>query len=134
MGEWEKLKRRARSMIRLCLADSVLLNVSGEDSSKKLWDKLGSLYQLKSLVNKLFLRMKLHLLRMSGDSSVTEHLNAFNTIISQLWSVDIKITKEEKCISILCSLPDSWDSLVMVTWINSTTLVLEDVVASLLLE
>jgi hypothetical protein len=42
--EWEKLERRARSMIRLCLADSVLLNVSCEDSANKLWDKLGILY------------------------------------------------------------------------------------------
>jgi hypothetical protein len=42
--EWEKLERRARSKIQLCLADSVLLNVSGEDSAKKLWDKMGILY------------------------------------------------------------------------------------------
>jgi hypothetical protein len=110
------------------------LNVSGEDSTKKLWDKLGSLYQSKSLVNKLFLRKKLYLLRMSEGSSVTEHLNVFNTIISQLSSVDIKITEEEKCISLLCSFPDSWDSLVMAIGSNSTTLVLEDVVASLLSE
>jgi hypothetical protein len=41
---------------------------------------------------------KLYLLRMSDGSSVTEHLNAFNTVISQLLSVDIKITEEEKCI------------------------------------
>jgi hypothetical protein len=53
--DWEKLDRRARSTIRLCLADSVLLNVSGESTTKELWDKLGNLYQLKSLVNKLFL-------------------------------------------------------------------------------
>jgi hypothetical protein len=65
MEEWEKLERRERSMIQLCLADLVLLNVSGEDSTNKLWDNLGSLYQLKSLVNKLFLRKKLYLLRMS---------------------------------------------------------------------
>jgi hypothetical protein len=58
MEEWEKLKRRARSMICIFLADLVLLNVSGEDVAKKLWDKLGSLYQSKSLVNKLFLRKK----------------------------------------------------------------------------
>jgi hypothetical protein len=38
--EWEKLKIRERSMIHLCLADSVLLNVSGEYLTKKLWDKL----------------------------------------------------------------------------------------------
>jgi hypothetical protein len=52
---------------------------------------MGSLYQSKSLVNKLFLIKKLYLLRMSDGSSVTEHLNVFNTILIQLSSVDIKI-------------------------------------------
>jgi hypothetical protein len=53
--DWEKLERKVRSMIQLYLLDSVLLNVSREDNTKKLWDKLGNLYQSKSLVNKLFL-------------------------------------------------------------------------------
>jgi hypothetical protein len=53
--DWEKLDRRERSTIRLYLVDSVLLNVSGESTEKELWDKLGNLYQSKSLVNKLFL-------------------------------------------------------------------------------
>jgi hypothetical protein len=79
--EWEKIKRRARSMIQICLEDSVLLNVLGEDSSKKLWDKLGSLYQSKSMVNKLYLINKLYLLRMSDGISVTVHLNVFNTLL-----------------------------------------------------
>ena len=48
--DWEKLDRRARSTIQLCLANSVLLNVSGESTAKELWDKLGNLYQSKSLV------------------------------------------------------------------------------------
>jgi hypothetical protein len=132
--EWEKLERRERSMIRFCLADSMLLNVSGEDSAKKLWDKLGILYQSKDLVNKLFLRKKLYLLRMSDGSSVTEHLNVFNTMVSQLSYMDINITEEEKCIDLLCSFLDSWNSLVMATRSNTTTLVLKDVVASLLSE
>jgi hypothetical protein len=67
-------------MIRLCLLYSVLLNVSDEDSTKKLWDKLGILYWSKYIVNKLFLRNKLYILRISDGSSVTEHLNACNTI------------------------------------------------------
>jgi hypothetical protein len=103
MEEWEKLERRARSMIRLCLADSVLLNVSSEDLAKKLWDKLGSLYQSKYFINKLFLIMKLYLLRMSYVSLVNDYLNVFNTILSMLSFVDIKITEEEKCRSLLCS-------------------------------
>jgi hypothetical protein len=34
--DWEKLDRRARSTIQLCLVDSVLLNVSGESTAKEL--------------------------------------------------------------------------------------------------
>jgi hypothetical protein len=71
--EWDKIERRERSMIQLCLADSVLLNVSSEHSAKKLWDKLRNLYQSKSLVNKLFLKKKLYLLRMREGISVIEN-------------------------------------------------------------
>jgi hypothetical protein len=83
------------------------MNVSGEYSTKKPWDKMGSLCQSKYMVNKLFLRNKLYLMRMSDGSSVAENLNVFNTILSQLLSLDIKITKEEKCIILLCFLPNS---------------------------
>jgi hypothetical protein len=133
--DWEKLDRRARSTIRLCLADSVLLNVSGESTTKELWDKLGNLYQSKSLVNKLFLRKKLYHLRMEDGDSMTEHLNAFNTLVSQLVSVNITIVEEDKCITLLCSFPDSWDNLVVeIGSTTQSTLKYEDVVSSLLSE
>jgi hypothetical protein len=105
--DWKKLDRKAKSTIRLCLYDSILLNVSEEATTKDLWEKLGKLYQSKSLVNKLFLRKKLYNLRMRDGDSVVEHLNAFNTMVSQLVSVEIKISDEDKCISLLCSLPNS---------------------------
>jgi hypothetical protein len=133
--DWDNLDRRERSTIRLCLEDSVLLNVSGESIAKELWDNLGNLYQSKSLVNKLFLQKKLYHLRMEDGDSVTKHLNAFNTLVSQLGSVNITIAEEDKCITLLCSFPDSWDNLVVA--IGSTTqstLKYEDVVASLLSE
>ena len=79
---WDKLDRKARSKIHLCLSYSVLLNVFGEDSAKELWEKIGSLYQSKSLINKLFLRKKLYHLRMEDGDSMIEHLNAFNTMVS----------------------------------------------------
>ena len=82
--DWEKLDRKARSMICLCLSDSVLLNVSREHCVKKLWEKLGNLYQSKSLVNKLFLQKKLYHLRMEDGNSMTNHLDVFNTLVSQL--------------------------------------------------
>ena len=82
--DWEKLDRRARCTIRLYLTDSVLLNVSRESTANELWNKLGNLYQSKSLENKQFLRKKLYHLRMEDGYFVTEHLNSFNTLVVNL--------------------------------------------------
>ena len=57
------------------------------------------------------------------------------TLVSQLVSVNITIVEEDKCITLLCFLPDSWDNPVVA--IGSTaqsTSKYEDVVASLLYE
>eukprot|EP00253_Pinus_taeda_P016370 PITA_16370 len=102
--------------------------------AKALWDKLGTLYQSKSLVNKLFLQKKMYNLRMKDGDSVTEHLNAFNTVVSQLSSFDIKISDEDKCINLLCSLPDSWDSLVIAICRNAIALQFDEIVSALLTE
>jgi hypothetical protein len=50
---------------------------------------------------------------MEDGDSVTENLNAFNTLVSQLVSVNIMIVEDDKCITLLCFLPDSWDNLVV---------------------
>jgi hypothetical protein len=62
--DWDKLDRRERITIRLFLAKSIFFNVSRESTTKELCNKLGNLYQSKSLVNKLFLQKKLYHLRM----------------------------------------------------------------------
>jgi hypothetical protein len=126
----KKLDQKAKSTIRLCLSDSVLLNVSEEATTKDLWEKLGKLYQSKFLVNKLFLRKKLYNMRMRDGDSVAENLNAFNTVVSQLVSIEIKISDEDKCISLLFSLPDSRDSLVVAIGSNTNSLKFEEVVSS----
>eukprot|EP00253_Pinus_taeda_P022117 PITA_22117 len=105
-----------------------------EATEKALWDKLGTLYQSKSMVNKLFPQKTLYNLRMKDGDSMTEHLNAFNIVVSQLASVDIKISDEDKCISLLCSLPNSWDSLVIAIGSSATALHFDEIVSSLLMD
>ena len=132
-NDWDTLERREKSTIRLCLSDSVLLNIYGEYSAVKLWEKLGSLYQSNSLVNKLFLQKKLFHLKMDENDIVTEHLNVYNTLVSQITSVGIKMAKEDKCITLLCSLLDSWDNLIVAIGSSSqVTLKFDEIVSSLL--
>ena len=113
----------------------MLLNLYGEGSVVKLWEKLGSLHQSKSLVNKLFLQKKLFHLRMDENDTVTEHLNVYNTLVSQITSIGIKMAKEDKCIIVLCSLSDSWDNLIVaISSSSQATLKFYEIVSSLLLE
>ena len=70
---------------------------------------------------------------MEDGDSLTNHLNVFNTLVSQLISFDIKLEEEDKCITLLCSLPNSWDNpVVAIGSSTKSTLKFEDIVASLL--
>ena len=75
------------------------MNVLEEAIAKDLWEKLGNFYSSNSLVNKLFLRKKLYNLRMRDGDSVAEHFNSFNIVVSQLVSIEMKIS-----VSVYCSL------------------------------
>jgi hypothetical protein len=68
---------------------------------------------------------------MKDGDLVIENLNTFNTLVSQLLSIDINIFYQDKCIGLLFSLPDSWDSLVVSIGSNTTILSYNDVVSSL---
>ena len=68
---------------------------------------------IKTLVNKLFLQKKFFHLRMDENETVKEQLNIYNTLVSQITSVGIKMAEEDKCITLLCSFPDSWDNLIV---------------------
>ena len=72
---------------------------------------------------------------MKEGTSIADHLNAFNTLLVQLQSIEVKIPSEDKAITLLCSLPESWDHFVTsISLSSSETIEFDDVVASLLSE
>lgn len=110
--DWEEMDMKAVSSIRMCLADNVIFNVRGEKTASGLWAKLESLYQSKSLLNRILLKKRLYSLKMKEGAKVSEHLNTFNDILSQLESIGVKMDDEDKAVTLLCTLPDSYDNLV----------------------
>ena len=59
----------------------------------------------------------------------------YNTLVSQITSVGIKMDKEDKCITLLCSLPDSQDNLIVaISSASQATLKFDEIVSSLLSE
>ena len=56
LEEWEELEEIAFSTIRMCLADQVLPEISGETTVKGLWRKLENTYLGRNMTNKLWLK------------------------------------------------------------------------------
>ena len=102
-----------------------------EEIATGLWSKLETLYMKKSLSNKLYLKKQLYGLCMKEETSVLQHLNSFNKVISVLLAIDVKIDEEDKALIFLSSLPESYDYIVTTILYGKETLILEEVTSSL---
>jgi hypothetical protein len=133
--DWDEMDVRALSAIHLCLANDVLFNIVTEKTTSSLWSKKESLYMMKSLTNRIFLKRKLYSLRMKEGTKIVDHLNNLNTLLVQLDSMGVKFQYEDKAITLLCSLPTSWDHFVTSISFNSTeSTEFDDIVGALLSE
>jgi len=115
----------------------VAFNISKEKTTIGLMTALDKLYEKPSASNKVFLMKRLFNMKMVEGGSVTDHLNEFNTVTSQLTSVNVNFDDEVRALLILCSLPESWNGLVMAvsnSVSGSNTLKFDDVVSVILSE
>eukprot|EP00253_Pinus_taeda_P006513 PITA_06513 len=88
--EWNLLDRKALETVRLCFAASVTFNISKETTTEGLIKVLEKLY-----------------------GPIADHLNDFNTVTSQLCSIGVNFDDEVRALLFFCSLPESWNGLVM---------------------
>ena len=96
---------------------------------------LANLYENPSTSNKVFLMKRLFNMKMLEGGSVADHLNEFNMLTNHLSSVKVNFEDEVRALLILCSLPESWNSLVIVVsnYVpSSNTLKFDDVVGVIL--
>ncbi|KAG9444911.1 hypothetical protein H6P81_016251 [Aristolochia fimbriata] len=110
--KWALLDRRALAVVRMSLTQSVAFNVSKEKTVKDLLTALAGVYEKSSASNRLFLLRKLVYLRMSEGTPIADHLNDFNKLWAQIEAVDLKFDDDVKALMFMCSLPESWDTVI----------------------
>jgi hypothetical protein len=130
--DWEYLDARALNTIHFCLEDEVLFNIIGDETTTILWNRLESLYMENFLMNKIFLKKKLYSLWMTEGTTIVDHLIVFNTLICQLSSMEVKYKDEDKKVTLLCSLSESWDHMVTSMWSISIDSIDYDIVVGAL--
>ena len=88
-------------------------NITKVKTIEDFMKTLVTLYEKPSTSNKVFLMKRLFNMKMAEGGFVADHLNDFKTITSQLSSMGINFDEEIRALLILCSLPESWNSLIM---------------------
>ncbi|VFQ77776.1 unnamed protein product [Cuscuta campestris] len=96
-------------------------------------DKLESRYKSKSLTSRLYLKKRLFGLQMAEEANFNGNLDEFNKITIELESIDVKIEEEDKALSLLASLPSSFDNIVTTLLFGKETLKFDEIVAALLM-
>jgi len=129
---WEDMELKALSTIQLCLHDDVLYGVLSETTASGIWAKLESTYMTKSLPNRIYLKQQLYKFSMKEGSSLHDHLNSFNKLLSECLSMDIQVEEEDKAVILLNSLPKAYESMVTTLTYSKDVLDLEEVTAALL--
>nr|GEW18267.1 Gag-Pol polyprotein [Tanacetum cinerariifolium] len=132
----DEMDENATANLHLALVDGVLSSIEEKISAKDIWDHLSRLYEARSLHNKKFIKRKLYALRMTKVNLVTEQVNNMNTLFSQLASLSCKIDSQERAKSLIQSLPDSYDHVIiyLTSDVLPDYLVFDDVAAAILEE
>lgn len=76
---------KVMALIGLDISNSMLMDVLGEATIKKSWDKLGLLYQARLLMNLIFPWKKLYALNMKDGDNIIYHINASNALLNLLY-------------------------------------------------
>ena len=112
VAEWVKRDKKARVTICLAVSDSTLATVRSCDTAKSVWDKLASVFESKSLVNRLFMRRKLLTMKMSEGDALSVHINSIKTLSEQLAAIGAQISEEDLVMTLLMSLPTSYEHFI----------------------
>ena len=88
--------------------DNIYNRIVNKDNAHVLWKKLEELYARKMGDNKLYVVQKLMNLRYKDGTSITDHLNEMQEILSQLIAIKIFFDDKVQALMLLGSLPDSW--------------------------
>ena len=80
----DKIDELTKSTIVLSLDKSVHYNVNENQASYQLWEELCGLFEQKSAASQVYWLKKLVNLRMKEGTSISSHLNEFNSIYGNL--------------------------------------------------
>ena len=125
---------KAPAIIVLSIDPSLLYLLGDPEDPKVVWKKLADQFQKKTWANKLALRSRLNNFRLREGDSVQKHVKEMTETFNDLSVIGAVMDEEDKLVTLLASLPDSFDMLMTALGANATVPSMEAVTERLLHE
>jgi hypothetical protein len=113
LAVWTKNDQKALATICLAIGDSELIHVRMCRTSAEAWIKLQTTFVQKGLSRQIYLRRQLYTLKLSEGDTIQQHINRLGEIVEQLANVGIETTDSDIAMSLLASLPESYETFIM---------------------
>ncbi len=113
--DWKKRDNQALAQIALTVSNSELVHIRNAKSSNEAWSKICSVYEAKGLAAKVYLRRRFFNIKYidNGVGSMQSHINLVRDLADQLDAIGAAVTDEDMAMTLLCSLPESYDYLIV---------------------
>ena len=111
-AEYNKRAQKAFSTIVLAISPSQLYLITSYDRPKPAWDALCNHFERDTLANKLLLKKQYFRLEMKEGTSVEAHMKRMKELTDKLSALGAPIAEEDQVVTLLGSLPASFQTLV----------------------
>ena len=113
--DWKKRDNQALAQIALTVSNNELVHLRNAKSRREAWKKICSVYEAKGLAAKVYLRRRFFNVKYvdNGVGSMQTHINLVRDLADQLDAIGASVTDEDMAMTLLCSLPESYDYLIV---------------------
>jgi transposase InsO family protein len=133
MQAYTRREKKAFAILALNLADSQLAHIRSCKTPAEAWSKLCNIHEAKTLANILFLRRKFFTIKMGEEDDMLAHINKVKALADQLNGCDVSVTDGDIVMTLLESLPSSYEYLIVAMESRPITELTLDYVTSRLL-
>lgn len=133
-ARYQQRYNMAFSTIVLSVSTELLYLITDTEEPTTAWKKLQNHFERNTLANKLFLKKKYFRTVMKEGTPISNHLKYMKDLTGKLSAIGAAISEEDQVVTLLGSLPDSYDTLVTALEARVDDLTLEFVHQSLINE